>query len=283
MQQEDNKLNIAIVGLGLIGASMAKAVKLHTDHIVYGYDNKRDVIEKAIADCAIDFALDGANVSRCDVVIICLYPGAVIEYVTRNIKLFKEGALVLDSAGVKEIICSKLSKLCLENNCNFVGCHPMAGIEKSGYDSSFAHMFDGATMVLCQDEYTSESALNMADTFYKSLKFGKITYSTPIEHDRAIAFTSQLAHVVSSAYVQSNQAENQLNFSGGSYSDLTRVAKLNEVMWTELFIDNKGALVTELRELIDRLTEYADSIESEDRDKLMTMLKRGSYMKNIVG
>lgn len=283
MNNAKNKLKIAIVGLGLIGGSMAKSIKLHTENIVFGADNNAVTIGSAITDGAINGELTDSNLAECDIVLVCLYPNATIDYVTNNIEKFRKGAVVLDCSGVKGNICEALSGFCKSHGCEFVGSHPMAGIEKTGYDSSFAHMFDGATMVVCQDEYTSEKAIKFAENFYHSIRFDKITYSTPVEHDRAIAFTSQLAHVVSSAYVQSSQAENQMSFSGGSYKDLTRVAKLNEVMWTELFIENKAALSIELRELIARLNSYADAIEDSDEATLMQLLENGTRMKNIVG
>lgn len=278
-----NKKNVAVIGLGLIGASLAKTIKLNTGHAVYGYDISGTVVSKALSEGVIDGEATAQNLKKCGIVIVCLYPSATIDFVKTNVRNFMRGAVVIDCAGVKTNICAALSPLCKENDCYFVGGHPMAGIEKSGYDFSFAHMFDGATMVLCRDENTNTVAIAYAKMFFESLGFGKITYSTPVEHDEAIAFTSQLAHVVSNAYIQSEQAAIQGGFSGGSYKDLTRVAYLNETMWTELFIENKVALGKEVRSLIQRLEKYADYIENSSEEELKAILKKGAEAKVIVG
>lgn len=274
-------LNIGIIGLGLIGGSLAKSLKLNTNHKIFAFDLCSDIIKSALSNNSIDAQIDHLN--TCDVVILALYPLDTIKYIQSNIKKFKKNAIIIDTCGVKQNICSTLSILCHENNLNFIGGHPMAGLEKSGFAHSNAHLFDNANMVFCHDDFTSKSALDFSCELFKSIGFGKITISTPLEHDKIIAFTSQLAHVVSNAYVQSEQANLQMGFSGGSYKDLTRVAYLNEFMWSELFIENKTALVDEIRNLSLRLEKYANYIETADKENLLKLLKSGKEMKENIG
>lgn len=281
---EDNKNTIVgIVGLGLIGGSMAKAVTEKTDHIVYGLDKDRNTAKLALDEKSIVKELGSENLHECDYVIMCLYPQGNIDFVTNNIKKFKKDCIIIDCGGVKELICKKLSPLCKENGIHFIGGHPMAGTEKSGYENSFAGLFDGATVIFCQDTYTDPLAFGYAQKLFKDIGFSKITSSTPSEHDRMIAFTSQLAHVVSNAYVQSSTAQQRLGFSGGSYRDLTRVAYLNEEMWSQLFLENSQHLVSEIRSLAARLEEYADLIEDKKITKLKELLKKGKDIKADIG
>ncbi len=274
---------IGIVGLGLIGGSMAKTIKARTKCAVYGFDGNPEIIEKACQDGTLTGALTTQTLPLCDAVILCLYPLDVIAYVQDNLSYFAKNTLITDCAGVKTNVCTVLSPLCKANGLRFVGAHPMAGIEKSGYDASFGHLFDGASMVICEDADTQGADVRELEDFYFKLGFGKVTLTTPEEHDRIIAFTSQLAHVVSSTYVQSEQANQQMGFSAGSYQDLTRVAYLNEHMWSELFIENAAPLVKEVRGIVARMTAYADLIEAGDREQLTQLLRRGKEMKQRIG
>lgn len=276
-------MNIAIIGLGLIGASMAKTIKKNTENKIYGYDLSVETLEKSKSQGTIDEVLSSSNLNECDTVIICLYPKDTIEYVKNNIQNFAKNTVIIDCAGVKTDICQSLSKLCKDNSLFFVGGHPMAGLEHSGYNYSVATLFSGASMILCEDEHTEQNALDFCKSFFSEIGFGKITVTTYHEHDDIIAFTSQLAHVVSNAYIQSEQAEKQMGFSAGSYKDLTRVAYLNESMWAQLFIANKKPLAKEVRALSKRLELYADLIENEDSENLKSLLKRGKEMKENLG
>ncbi len=274
---------IGIVGLGLIGGSIAKAVATKTNHTVLAYDKNSDVLAKAINDEVVSRELTEDSLQECSMVVVCLYPQDTIAYVKENIKHMKNGTLIVDCAGVKSSICHELSGFCQDNRCFFVGGHPMAGIERSGYTAASEDLFCGATMILCKDDSTNIVAIAALDLFFKSLGFEKIVHSNAEEHDATIAFTSQLAHVVSNAYVQSTYAEKQSDFSGGSYQDLTRVAYLNEEMWAQLFLENKPFLVPEIRSLAERMMQYADFIENNDKEGLKALLYRGKKMKEKVG
>ncbi|MFI3327134.1 MAG: prephenate dehydrogenase [Clostridia bacterium] len=276
-------MNIAVIGLGLIGASMAKTIKDKSENKIFGYDLSTDVMEKAVHENIIDGILSENNLSECELVIICVYPKDTIEYVENNLYNFSKDTIIVDCSGVKTDICQSLSKLCRDNKLHFVGGHPMAGLEHSGYDYSVFNLFSGASMILCEDEYTSKKSLDFCKNFFSSLGFGKITVTNYASHDDVIAFTSQLAHVVSNAYIQSDQAKKQMGFSAGSYKDLTRVAYLNENMWSQLFIANKKPLIKEIRGLSKRLEIYADLIETENAEDLKELLKQGKEMKKHLG
>jgi len=274
---------IGIVGLGLIGGSMARAIKANTENIVLGLDIREDVQKSAAAQNVIDGVLAENDLHRCDMVIIALYPRDTIAFVKRNMENFKKGTVIIDCAGVKTNICGGLSQLAAQNNLYFIGGHPMTGIEKSGFENSFAHMFDGATIILCKDKFTNIIALRAAEKLFTSIGFLNVTITTADEHDKIIAFTSQLAHIVASAYIRSETAKMQVGFSAGSYKDLTRVAWLNEHMWTELFLENRDYLTKEIDSLTARLTEYSNALKDGDEKELKTLLLNGKTSKQKNG
>ncbi len=273
-------MKIAVIGLGLIGGSIAKAFKKFTDYTILGCDKNPQVIEKALKQGSIDEEL-GDKIGECDIVILGLYPQAAIDYVRENAHKLSKNSIVTDVGGVKEKVCEEIYPIAEEYGFTFIGMHPMAGIEKFGYDYSVADMFRGASLVVTPFENTSADAVNHIVEVFLKLGFGKIQMSSPSEHDRIIAYTSQLAHVVSSAYVKSPAALNHGGFSAGSFKDLTRVARLNETMWTELFMENPKHLSAEIDLIIEHLKEYSDAIKSGDRNRLSELLKDGRKKKEI--
>lgn len=266
-------MTVGIVGLGLIGASFAKTIKKHTDFAVMGYDISRDVMENAMLDGTIDGELELEN-ERCDIVLVALYPDDIIEFVKSHGD-FLEDTIVIDCGGTKTKVCEALFPVAREKGFTFIGGHPMAGIEKSGYDFSTDSLFDGAFMIMVPDENIDKKTLDYAKMFFISLGFHRITVTTATEHDRIIAYTSQLAHIASSAYVKSPTSLKNLGFSAGSFKDMTRVAYLNENMWSELFLQNKAFLLEELDELIENLTKYRAAISLGDRKELIELLSDG--------
>ena len=272
-------MNIGVVGLGLIGGSLAKSAKKNTDHKVYGYDLDKEVINKAISEKSIDGELTEKRLVTCDYVFIPLYPEAVIEYVKKNAKNFKDDAVVIDCAGVKRSVCDECFKIAEENNFSFVGGHPMAGTQYSGFENSKDTMFYNAPFVLTPKENEDILTLANAREVIMALGFGRVSVMTAKKHDKLIAFTSQLAHIVSNAYVKSPSALERKGISAGSYKDLTRVAYLNENMWTELFLENKDNLVFELDFIIEELKKYSDAMKNNDPDTLRQLLKDGKEMK----
>ena len=272
-------MKIGVVGLGLIGGSLAKSAKKNTNFKVYGYDLNKEVIKNAISENSIDGELTQKRLQSCDYVFIPLYPEAVIEYVENNASFFKEGAVVIDCAGVKRCVCDKCFEIAENNNFSFVGGHPMAGTQYSGFENSKDTMFYNAPFVLTPKENEDILTLANAREVIMKLGFGRVSVMTPQKHDKLIAFTSQLAHIVSNAYVKSPSALERKGISAGSYKDLTRVAYLNEDMWTELFIENKENLIFELDFIISELQRYSDAIKNDDADRLKRLLREGKEMK----
>jgi len=267
---------VGIVGLGLIGGSFAKA--LHSaGYRVLAMNRSAQVLKEA--ENVIDGVLTKENMGLCDFIIIALYPEGIIDFFNAHRGCMKKGAIVVDCAGVKGRICQALSPLAKENGIFFIGGHPMAGVENSGFAASFAELFKGAAMILCEDEFTDDGALTAASELFMDAGFGCVKITSPAEHDAVIAYTSQLAHIVSSAYMQSETAQLRRGFSAGSYKDLTRVAKLNERMWAELFFENRDCLLAETDMFIERMTEFKQALSSEDYEKMTELLRRGRMMK----
>lgn len=275
-------MKIGIVGLGLIGGSMAKALKMRTEHTVYGMDSNESVRLKAILLDAIDHELTGENLSEMDMVMIALYPKDALDFAKQYASLLKKGALLIDLCGVKQVVSEPLHQLAIENGFIYIGGHPMAGREFSGFTYSTETLFDGASMILVPYSGTPIELVQEIKQLFYRIGFTYIQISTPAEHDRMIAFTSQLAHVVSSAYIKSPTALHHIGFSAGSYKDMTRVAKLNEAMWTELFLDNAEYLCDEIDGLIANLKEYRDALAQGDHDRVFSLLKAGRERKAVI-
>lgn len=273
-------MEIAIVGLGLIGGSIAKAAKKYTPHTVLGFDTDEQVLYKARLLDAIDAELTDERFAICDWVIIATRPMAAVEYVKKHAAQIKKGATVMDVCGVKRFVSEPLWQLAEENGFTFIGGHPMAGREVGGFDHASAELFKDASMIFTPQKGADIMLLDRLKKFWCALGFGGVTITTPENHDRVIAYTSQLAHIASSAYIKSPTALDHIGFSAGSYKDLTRVAKLDPDMWTELFLENREPLLHELDGLIERLMEYREALEASDESKVRALLAAGRDQKN---
>lgn len=272
-------MKVGIVGLGLIGGSMARAIDRVGGHTVLAFDRSEEVMRSAKDEHLISDRLDASNLPDCDMLLVALYPKATCDYLEQNAAHIRRGATVVDLCGVKGAVCPTGFRLAEAHGFTFIGGHPMAGRELSGFAASKPDLFDNASMVLVPPENCPESTLNNAESFFKSLGFRKIQRSTVAIHDREIAYTSQLCHVVSNAYVQSDAALVHSGFSAGSFRDLTRVARLKPDMWCELFLENKAALVDELHGLIERLADFEKAIANDDEAALTALLENGVRMK----
>lgn len=272
-------MKIGIVGLGLIGGSLAKAIKKNTNHLCFAYDINHRTIADAIQQESIDGSFEPSEMSSFDIVILGLYPDVTVKFINENASYFKKGGIVIDTCGVKQEIIKAADKKLNDMGVHFIGCHPMAGREFSGFEYSLDNLFDKASFIITPTENTNQNALEELQKFSKEIGFLKNVISTPEEHDEVIAFTSQLAHVVSSAYVKSPSLLKQSGFSAGSFKDLTRVAKLNEGMWTTLFMMNKSALLKEIDQMINHLAEYKTAIETDNSKALYDLLKDGRELK----
>lgn len=272
-------MTVGIVGLGLIGGSMARAFKSRTQSTVYGFDIKDSSVEAALRENAIDGILTDDMLKECELVIVALYPDATINYVTNNKNNFKKGALVIDCCGVKQHVCKPLFELAKGKEFDFYGGHPMAGTQFSGFENSKEGLFGGASMIIVPPPDAPAGKSAMLEQVFKDIGFGCVTISDAQTHDKIIAYTSQLAHVVSSAYVKSPNALVHGGFSAGSFKDLTRVAALNEDMWTELFMENSEFIAWEIDRIADELKKYSKAIKDGDTATLHALLKEGTELK----
>lgn len=271
-------MNVGIVGLGLIGGSFAKAIKEKGEITVYGADKNESSFLAARMTGTVDGRLDEATVSECDMIIVCLYPHDTVEYIKGISGLIKKDAVVIDACGVKRYVCQCLAPIAEEFGFYFIGGHPMAGTQFSGFSHSKSTLFKGASMIMCPGN-TPLEVTEEAKQFFLSLGFGSVVFCTPDFHDSQIAFTSQLAHVVSNAYIKSPAAQEHKGFSAGSYKDLTRVARLNSAMWAELMFENKEYICRELDGIITELQKYSDAIKTDDRQKLESLFADGVMKK----
>ena len=272
-------MNIAIVGLGLIGGSICKALKQNTFHNIMGIDTDKETIAKALEQNAIDEEITPDRLNEASLTIICLYPEAIVDFVKQNADKFKKGTIVADTCGIKEYVVENCTPILEERGVYFVGTHPMAGREFSGFDYSLPDLYKGASYIITPTENTPSLAVDLLSTLASSMGFGKVVISTPEKHDKVIAYTSQLAHVVSNTYVKSPSLLDFNGFSAGSFQDLTRVAKLNEYMWSSLFMCNKKALLEEIDCFIEHFTQYKIAMENDDIDTLRELLKDGRILK----
>ncbi len=275
-------MRIAVVGLGIIGGSYAKALKKYTDHYVIGINRSPLPLQKALACGAIDEIGTEDSLTRADIIILCSYPQACVDFVTRNAEKINKNAIVTDSAGIKSQICPQLTELAGKYGFTFIGSHPMAGKEKNGFDASEAELFQGASFIIvpCGAE---EHNLDILSSLALSLGFKSIRVCSAREHDEMIAFTSQLPHVLACAYVMSPRCPNHKGFSAGSYRDVSRVASINAQLWSELFLENREPLISELNILIDNITKIKDAVNRSDKDGLCALLNRGRKIKEELG
>ena len=272
-------MKIGVVGLGLIGGSLCKTISKRTSHMCCGMDVNGETVKKALADGAIHKELTKEQLKNMDVTIICLHPKQTAEFIKAYANHFQKGSIVADVCGIKRAIADDVDGLLAQNGVYYVGTHPMAGREFSGYDYSIDTLFDGASFIITKTERSDENAIEAIRALALEMGFGRVVISDPDEHDEVIAFTSQLAHVVSNAYVKSPSLFKQSGFSAGSFHDLTRVAKLDENMWTDLFMLNKGPLVCELDVIISNLQKYKSALESGDDKELCCLLREGRELK----
>ncbi len=274
---------VGIVGLGLIGGSMAKSIKNRTAHTVYGVDLNAETMTMARMCGAMDAPLTAENLPECDLVLVAIRPGAAVEWVRQNAPHIVKHAILVDLCGVKRTVVETITPIAEEYGFAYIGGHPMAGRERGGFTAATDDLYVGASMILTPDARTDMQLLETLKAFFLDIGFAGLTFSTPEEHDRIIAFTSQLAHITSSAYVKSPEAQKRRGFSAGSFQDMTRVARLDEDMWTELFLDDADYLTSELEVLVGHLTEYLDALKARDAQRLRALLKEGRELKATAG
>ena len=274
-------MTVGILGLGLIGGSLARAYAL-AGHSVYAADRDESILAFAQLAGAVEAPLTPENLPDCDLILLAIYPEGSANWLAENARHISPNALVLDCCGVKQEICEKCFPLAEKYGFTFLGGHPMAGTQFSGFKHSRADLFQGAPMVLVPPRFDDMDLLDRAKKALAPCSFGSFSVTTARDHDRMIAFTSQMPHIVSNAFIKSPTALEHRGFSAGSYRDLTRVAWLNPGMWAELFLENREFVLTELDTLLASLTAYRDALEEENKEVLMALLTEGKERKELV-
>ncbi len=274
-------MNVGILGLGLIGGSLARAYALE-GHTVFAAEKDESMLSFAMLAGAVHGKLDESTIGSCDLLLLAIYPDGSAAWLEENAPHIAGSALVLDCCGVKQEICSRCFPLAEEYGFTFVGGHPMAGSHFSGFKYSRASLFQGAPMVLVPPVFDDICLLDRVKEALKPCKFGSFSVTTAEKHDKMIAFTSQMPHILSNAYIKSPTALTHKGFSAGSYKDLTRVAWLNPKMWAELFLENREFVLEELDFYIDSLRAYREAIAGGDELRLVQLLDEGKRRKEEV-
>lgn len=274
-------MNVGILGLGLIGGSLARAYALE-GHTVYAIQRNEAMLSFAMLAGAVHGKLNEETIPKCDLILLAIYPDGSAGWLEQNAHLISKDALVLDCCGVKQEICARCFPVAEQYGFTFVGGHPMAGSQFSGFKYSRADLFSGAPMVLVPPVFDDIALLQRVKDALDPCHFGFFSVTTAEEHDRMIAFTSQMPHILSNAFIKSPTALKHKGFSAGSYKDLTRVAWLNPQMWAELFLENRDNVLFELDYYIESLRQYQQAIRDKDVDKLVELLDEGKKRKEEV-
>lgn len=273
---------VGIVGLGLIGGSFAKAFQESGYVEVLGFDRDQSVLSFAEISGAIDGLLDKDALSRCDLILIAIRPQAAIAYLTEMAPFIGKKPVVIDCCGTKRVVCNACFPLAEAHGFTYVGGHPMAGTHNSGFKYARANLFHNAPMVIVPPTFDDIDLLARVKLLLEPAGFGKFSITTAEKHDEMIAFTSQMAHLVSNAYIKSPTAGTHKGFSAGSYKDMTRVAWLDPQMWAELFLENKDYLLRELDSFLQNLQAYREALVHDDQDTLVQLLDEGRLRKKEV-
>jgi prephenate dehydrogenase len=275
---------ITIIGMGLMGASLAMALPGFKNARIIGINRSKTPLEAALASKIIDegFLLDDAAVQRVlaetDLTVICLFPQLTIEIMKRFSSDFKPGSVVTDVVGVKQAVIDSAHES-LPESVDFVGAHPMAGVEASGYDAAFPALYQGCNYILTPMPWNKPESVQLVRDMALHAGAGKITIATPEQQDRMIAYTSQMAHVLAAAIMRSPHLMESKGFEGSSFRDVTRVATLQPALWSELFLLNRQALVPVLERLEDDLAALRKMIERNNRAALVAELTQTSNLK----
>ena len=274
-------MTVGILGLGLIGGSLARAYSMEGHRVLCSVRNE-SMLSFAMLAGAVEAPLTPDNMADCDLILLAIYPEGSATWLEKNAPYIRKDALVIDCCGVKQEICDRCFPVAKRYGFTFMGGHPMAGTQFSGFKYSRANLFEGAPMVLVPDRFDDIELLDSAKNALAPCHFGSFSVTTAADHDRMIAFTSQMPHIVSNAFIKSPTALDHKGFSAGSYKDLTRVAWLNPQMWAELFLENKENLLFELETLIESLKKYHTAIENDDEATLVALLDEGKRRKEEV-
>ena len=274
-------MNVGVLGLGLIGGSLARAYA-KAGHNVLCCDTDESILDFAILSGAAHGRLNEETISSCDLILLAIFAKGSGDWLEENAAYISASTLVIDCCGIKQEICNRCFPLAEKYGFTFIGGHPMAGSHNSGFKFSRSNLFQGAPMVLVPPRFDDPELLQRAEDALAPCGFKSYSITTAKAHDEMIAFTSQMPHIVSNAYIKSPTAKMHKGFSAGSYKDLTRVAWLNPNMWAELFLSNKENVLKELRYYIESLQSYEQAISTHNEKELIALLDEGRRRKEEV-
>ena len=266
-------MTVGIIGLGLMGGSLAKAITFGTEHTVWGTNRSPEPVKKALFAGAIQKELKKEDLSACDLVIVSLYPEATVNYIKENASLFKKGAIVMDVSGVKRYVCDALYDTARENDFVFLGAHPMAGRELSGVEYATKDIFNGANYIVTPTAKNTPEAIDFCKKLGYEMGFNTVSELSPEEHDEMIGFLSQLAHCIAVSLMVCKDSRRLVDYTGDSFRDLTRIAKINDLMWSELFLLNKEQLLAQMDLFMEKFTQLRDDIARDDTEAIREMMR----------
>ncbi len=275
-------MKILVAGLGLIGGSICKALHTYTEHRVYGCDAREEVLQKALEQSVIDGVVTD-DCSGMDMVIVALYPEIIRSWVKSHAATMSEGTVVVDVSGVKTDLPEELGAVCAQYHVHYLSTHPMAGKERSGYEVSDEDLFQGANFIITPTPSTPKSVIAQVKNLAHQIGFRRFVLTTPEVHDRMIAYTSQVPHVLACAYVMSPRCDDHRGFSAGSYRDVSRVAKINAELWADLFLSNRQELTDEIGELQKNIEKIRAAVADGDREQLVSLLSVAREKKEKFG
>lgn len=273
-------MKILVIGMGLIGGSICKALKKYTDYEVYGSNRSESKLKLALSDGAID-AVGNIETDDFDVIWMCMYKEALEKLIKDNAPKIKKGTIIADVCGLKGKMTEEMTEYCERFGIHYIGTHPMAGKEKNGYNYSDADMFKNCNFILSPTEKTDSDSLEIIKKLALDMGAGNIVYSAPEEHDRMIAYTSHIPHIIAGSYVSNELVEKANDFGGGSFRDVSRVATMDAGMWAELFLNNKDAVLEQIKIFKKNIEEYENAIETENRIALEVIIGKSRLSKEI--
>ncbi|AYD40453.1 prephenate dehydrogenase [Clostridium fermenticellae] len=284
MEDHDFRLNIVVVGLGLIGSSFAMALKKLKPKNIWGIDKDKDTVDIALSKNIIDkgFTSERYILKTADITVIALYPENTVEFVKENIKNFKKNSIIIDVSGIKSKVVEDINSF-LPEDLEFIGTHPMAGRENRGVKYARDDIFNGTNYVITPSCRNKEKNLDLIESIAKKIGFKNVVYTSPKEHDDMIAFTSQMPHVLAAALIDSITDESDVNlFIGGSFKDVTRVALINPELWAELFTVNSDALIGKIEKFEESLDRIRTAVKLKDRQTLCAIFKDVTYKRKQI-